>query len=171
MKYLIEIEQVKIEKVDGFPHIVWRRPLPHLDFITECQTTAQLELLYNLTDKRTNLLHKALEKMPDSYYRIKAREQSGGAKLHNNESIELYKWIGHCLIEKIKDQIFIDQKYFQIGQLNELNLKRRDVQEEVRRGHIKHSPGVHETSEGKKWKELEPMSDKNKKFSYDGGVA
>lgn len=167
MNYLVNVEKVWVEQREGLPFITWRKPLSP-PIYTECVTASQVELLYNLTDPRMNLLNKRLESEGDGHYRLIARQQAVSGKMHNKA---IFKFIGHCLVEKKKDMIFVDQKYFQVGQLNAHNIQRRDIQSDVRSKNWKYIPGTKEMTADKQWNNIDSKSKVGKKFSYNGKVA
>ena len=139
MKYKVTVVKVTYELREGLPLISNRRPL--FSFGVETTTTAEIDLLYTLTDPRAKFINEAMRKCEDGHYILVFEKESYLARTTNKP---IYKYFGYALTEKILDHIHWETKYMNVGSMSVYNLQGRDIQHEVRRGHWKDVTGTHE---------------------------
>lgn len=133
---------VKIQEVELHPvlkHIV-TRSWDKGGLICQVNGHEDVGLLYHLTNKKSSF-HRMMMKYKDGKYRMNVWKESmasfyrriNGRKYGVNQTPR-FKWHGWMLFTKAKDQIFIDNRWFQVGYMNQYNLdvEPRDVQREVR---------------------------------------
>jgi len=133
MIYRVILTKVKLEHESGMPSLSQRQPLRA--FKIDTSTSHEIELLYILTTP-TDSFHKFLTmRQPDGYYLLTVSKQA----VFNPAYFTYY---GYAIVHKIKDMIFWENRYLQVGDLNALNLQTRDVQEEVHRVNWNRVPGT-----------------------------
>lgn len=134
-KWRIHVEKVDFFEWGGSPRVI---PIKEVGiiFTTTQNREQEEELLYTLTSPNS-ILQQALSREGDGWYRLAFFKQTPSAKMMN---LPVFGYYGYALITKRKDIIFWETKYLQVGKLNAYNLQTRDVQEEIRRGHIRDIP-------------------------------
>lgn len=101
----------------------------------------EIDLLYHLTAQNSPF-HKLMRKHPDGRYRMLVRKESmtshyrrlHGKKRFLDKMPPTFAWVGYSYFMKQLDQIFIENRWFQVGKMNEYNLdvEPRDIQHEMR---------------------------------------
>lgn len=133
MKYRIVLTKVHWDSNMGLPVLTHRQPIRA--FTVNTTTNQEIELLYLLTSPQSAFHRFLTTRQPDGHYLVAVSKQA----VFNPGYFSYY---GYAVVRKIKDIIFWENKYLQVGNLNPLNLMTRDPQEEVKRTNWSKVPGT-----------------------------
>lgn len=159
MKYqcvLIPTRILGTNYMTGSPILADGKAVLLLNVTTE--TTKGVEILYNLTDPRSDLLNKWGRQLDDGLYKLVIWRQSYAGRIAGQkERFAFQEW---HLIRKVKDTIFMENKYPKTGYFTDQDFgdNPRDVQEEVRRVNWDYVPGT--LDRYKKQEEIDPRTHK-----------
>lgn len=135
----VRIDFIRYYEKEGVPIVLGYYPIPDLIEVYTGETNQEFELTDKLTTNRgaygapsDSILYKILKNHRDGLYRLVMFKQTHGARMVNKKNTAFW---GYCIIEKRRDQIFWRTRYFQSGHLTKWNMDRRDITEEIRRGH------------------------------------
>lgn len=142
---------VHVERVELHP--VWKHQVIRSWYTggLMCQIPGheEIDLLFHLTSPKS-AFHKMMMKQADGQYRMKVWKEAMTSyyrrihgKKHGIKSEPRFKWHGWMLFNKRKDDIAINNRWFQVGSMNPYNLdvEPRDIQREVKNTNWNRVPG------------------------------
>jgi len=159
MRYLVTVKDTKLITDMGFPFLHDGGVQGQFEVVTD--TTAQVELLYILTDRNEPFMQELMMKLPDQKYRLIFEEHALIGKALNKK---IYKYMGYAVVDKKQDHLLFDTKYLTIGHLNALNLQKRDIQNEVRRSNWKTVQGTGDFNQ--LYHDVDPVNPNKPIYSY-----
>lgn len=164
MNYEIAVFEIDWFEHDGSVHFKNYQPIGLVK--THTETGLDIELLYILcnTNNSNNVLWQMLKNREDKHYMLVCAKQS--------PYTGRYGYFGYSIISKRRDMIFWDNKYMNLGNMNNYNIASRDPIEEVRRGNWRKIPGGEDLQRAFKQMGLERISlekFKEMKEQYESG--
>lgn len=131
-KWSIEVEHVTVRQNGEFLEIRPLKKIGRISVETENHSQQEFEILLTLTTPqivRYNRLYSSGEKSPlwellhnkeDGFYRLIFFKQTPSSYYYNYNPV--FAFYGYILVRKEKDKLFVANKFFQAGQLHEVNM-------------------------------------------------